>query len=323
MPDTFATTWQTVRLYVPAAPPFLVRAWVNKVYKDLARARHWNFLRGELRINCAPQRAIPLCTVTQGSPVVTSAGLFLAADVGRQITFGNPLAVIAGNYPIFTIIGLQSASSITLDLAYGDLSSALASATIGDFYYTAPANFESWRLIADPYNERRLAFWITPDQLNILDPTRQASDTGPRCLCEASPSPVPATLGQMRYEYWPRPTAQRSYPAYYNIQASSLTDSSLFSGVLRDGGDVVIEGVLAQAALWPGTPDRVNPYFNPKLAQAKAADYALGVQRMALRDDEQHPDDLATVHWERWPLADLAYNDQALRATDATVADLY
>jgi hypothetical protein len=321
--QTFGDVTRTVRLYAPAAPPFLVRAWVNKVYKDLARARHWNFLRKDLRLTINASRAVALVSVTNGSPIVTSAALFVAADVGRQITFANPLSVISGNFPIYTIISEQSTSQITLDIPYGEPTTALAGATVLDAYFTAPADFESFRIIADPYNERRLAFWITPDQLNILDPTRQASDTGPRCLVEAAPSTYPATLGQMRYEYWPRPTAQRSYPAYYNVQAASIGDTTTFSGVLGDGADVLIEGCLAQAALWPGTPDRPNPYFNAPLAKTKAGEYALGLQRLALRDDEQHPDDLATVHWERWPLADLAYNDQALRATDATIADLY
>ncbi len=261
-----------------------------------------------------PSRTLASATATTGSAIVTSAGLFLAADVGRQIQWTT--------FPSYTIISFQSANSVTIDLPYGEASTA-AIATILDAYATMPLGFESFRLIADPYNERRLAFWITPDQLNILDPTRQASDTGPRCLSECSPSPVPATLGQMRYEYWPRPTAARSYPAYYNIQAASLTDTSAFSGVLGDGAEVVIDGVLAQAAGWPGTPDRPNPYFNLGLAKVKQAEYVSGMQKLSLRDDEQHPDDLATVHWERWPLADLAYNDQALRATDATVADLY
>lgn len=302
-----------MRLYVAAAPTFLVRAWVTKVYKDLARTRHWNFLRGDLRLTIQASRTLTV-TVTTGSALITSAGLFVAGDVGRQIQLAT--------FPIYTIISFQSASQVTVDLPYGEPSTT-ALATVLDAYATMPPTFESFRLIADPYNERRLAFWITVDQLNILDPTRQASDSGPRCLAEMSPSPVPATLGQIRYEYWPRPTAARSYPAYYNLQASSLSDASVFSGVLGDGADVLIEGVLAQAALWPGTADRPNPYFNAALAKTKAAEYALSLQKLSLRDDEQHPDDLASVHWERWPLADLAYNDQALRATDATVADLY
>ena len=314
MAEDYGTAWRTVRLYVPAAPTFLVREWVNTAWKQLARARHWGFLRGELRLTIQPSRALASVTVTNGSAIVTSAGLFGNADAGRQF--------LVGTFPLYTVVSVQNANQITLDQPYGETTGTPA-AQILDGYFTAPTDFESFRLIADPYNERRLAFWISEDQINILDPTRQASDTGPRCLAQVPPSTYPATLGQPRYEYWPRPTAARSYPAFYNKQAAKLTDSSAFSGVLADGADVIVDGALAQAALWPGTTDRSNPYFNPALAREKKTAFLEGIQRLSLRDDDQHPDDLATVHWERWPLADLAYNDQALRATDATVADLY
>jgi NTE family protein len=86
---------------------------------------------------------------------------------------------------------------------------------------------------------------------------------------------------------------------------------------------VLVDGALERAAKWPGTPDLKNPYFNLSLAAEHKKDFDLGVQRLALKDDNIYPDDLAMVHWEHWPLADLAYHDQSLRASDATVADLY
>ncbi len=314
MAETFSDCWRRVRLYVPAAPTFLVREWINAAWKPLGRMRHWAFLRGELRLTVQAARSLASVTVTNGSTAVTSAGLFLPADAGRQFRVSS--------FPIYTIQSVTDINTIVLDTAYGE-DDAAAAATIFDGYATMPADFESFRLVADPYNQRRLAFWISADQLNILDPTRQASDNGPRLLSPVSPSTFPATLGQVRYEYWPRPTAARSYPAYYNKLAARLDDTTVLSGVMAEAADVLITGALMQAAQWPGTPDRPNPYFNLALAREKRAEFLSGVQQLSLRDDDQSPDDLATVHWERWPLADLAYNDQSLRATDATVADLY
>ena len=208
-------------------------------------------------------------------------------------------------------------------LAYGDATAAAATAEIFDGLAVTPADFGSFRLIADPYNQRRLAWWITEDQLNVLDPSRSASDSGPRVLVSRSPSTYTPTLGRIAYEYWPRPTADRSYPALYNKQADDLVDGDAFSGVLADAAQVLINGALAQAAQWPGTPEKANAYFNLALAREKRGEFDLGVQRLSLRDDEQYSDDLQTIHWERWPLADLAYNDQSLRSTDSTLADLY
>jgi hypothetical protein len=314
MADSYSDVWRRVKIYVSDAPTFLVREWVDAAWHQLTRRRHWGFLRADLRLTIAAARSLAAVVVTSGSATVTSAGLFLPADAGRQIR--------TRFYPVYTIQTVVDANTITLDTAYGE-ETATPTATIYDGYAVMPADFGSFRLIADPYNQRRLAYWIDEDQLNLLDPTRQASDTGPRLLAACSPSPVTATLGRLRYEYWPRPTAARSYPAIYNKQAARLTDQTIFTGVLADAADVLIEGTLALAAQWPGTPDRRNPYFDLALAREKRDEFNLGVQRLALRDDEQYPDDYTKVHWERWPLADLAYNDQALRATDATVADLY
>lgn len=314
MAESFGDVWRRVRLHVPAAPTFLAREWVNAAWKPLGRMRHWGFLYGELRLTIAAARSLAVVTVTNGSATVTSAGLFLAADAGRQFKVAS--------YPVYTIQTFTNINTIVLDSVYGE-ADATPSATIYDGYFTAPADFESFRIIADPYNQRRLAFWISADQLNILDPTRQASDSGPRLLAQRPPSTYTATLGRPQYEYWPAPTAARSYPAFYNKLAARLDDTTTFSGVMAEAADVLVAGALAQAALWPGTPDLPNPYFNAALAREKKAEFLQGVQQLSLRDDDQHPDDLATVHWERWPLADLAYNDQSLRATDATVADLY
>ena len=314
MPETFGDCWRRVRLHVPAAPTFLVREWVNAAWKPLGRMRHWGFLYGELRLTIAAARTVSLVTLTNGSVNVTSAGGFLAADAGRQFRVTN--------FPAYTIQTFNNAGSIDLDIPFGE-DSTVATATIYDGYTTMPADFESFRLIADPYNQRRLAFWITADQLNILDPTRQGSDSGPRLLAQRPPSTYLPTIGRVQYEYWPRPTAARSYPAFYNKMAARLDDTTVLSGVMAEAADVLVAGALMQAAQWPGTPDRPNPYFNAGIARDKKAEFLTGVQQLSLRDDDQHPDDLATVHWERWPLADLAYNDQALRATDATVADLY
>lgn len=314
MSETFGDCWRRVRLHVPAAPTFLVREWVNAAWKPLGRMRHWSFLYGELRLTIAAARALSSVVVTSGSTQVTAAGLFLAADAGRQFRIGS--------FPVYTVQTFTDANTIELDIPYGE-DSAVAAATIYDGYATLPADFESFRLIADPYNQRRLAFWISADQLNILDPTRQGSDSGPRLLAQRPSSTYLPTLGRVQYEYWPRPTAARSYPAFYNKLAARLDDTTVLAGVMAEAADVLVSGALMHAAQWPGTPDRPNPYFNTALAREKKAEFLTGVQQLSLRDDDQHPDDLATVHWERWPLADLAYNDQALRATDATVADLY
>lgn len=309
MAATFGDCWRRVRLYVPDAPTFLVREWVNDAYKKLTRGRSWAFLRGELDLIIQAQRSLASVAVTQSSTTVTSAGLFLAADAGRQFRVNN--------LSIYTVQTFTDANTIVLDRAYADADNATAAATIYDGYAVLPADFSSFRLIADPYNHRRLPFWITEDELNIVDPGRTNSDSGPRCLVAASPSTYTPTLGQLRYEYWPKPTSARAYPALYNKQAANLDDTSVLHGVLADGEDAIVKGALHHAARWPGTQDKPNPYFNLGLSDRLQTEFDLETQKLALKDDTQYPEDLQAVHWERWPLAELAYDDHALRASDA------
>lgn len=316
MAQTFGDAWRRVRLHAPAVPTFLAREWVNVAYKRLAKARHWTFLRGETRLTIAAARAIPVCTVTIGSATVTSAGLFLAGDAGRQFRVGS--------LPLYTIQTFTDVNTIQLDQPYGEATSAIAVASVFDGYATLPADFESFRLIADPYTQRRLAYWISEDQVNVMDPTWSVTDSGARCLvARGGGSTYTPTLGAVQYQYWPRPTAARSYPAIYNKQAQLLTDTSILRGVLADDVEVIVDGALAEAALWPGTNDLPNKYFNAELARVKKAAFLDGIQHLSLRDDDQAPDDLATVHWEQWALADLAYSDHDLRSSDATIGNLY
>jgi|SRR3990172_3096981 len=315
MPGTYGEAWRTVRLYAPAAPTMLCREWVNVAYQQLTRSRSWAFLRSELRLTIAAARSLASVGVTLGSTTVTSAGLFLAADAGRQFAVGS--------FPVYTIQTVTDVNTLRLDRAYGETTAPAAAAKVFDGYATMPVDFGSFRLIADPYNQRRLAYWIHEDQLNILDPNRTSSDTGPRLLAARAFSTYTPTLGRVQYEYWPQPSSARSYPALYNRQVPKLVDGDALLGVLADAGPVLVVGALAQAARWPGTPDLKNPYFNVELARAHDATFREDVQKLSLRDDSQYPDDLQMVHWEHWPLADLAYNDQSLRSSDATVADLF
>lgn len=306
--------WRTVKLHASAAPTFLVREWVNDAWKQLTRFRPTaNYLRVSAALTINASRSIAV-TATRGSATLTSAALFVAADVGRTFRMAT--------FPNYTIIAFTDASTVTLDRVYGE-ADASSTGEIYDGYATMPEDFGQFDIIADPYNQRRLAFWITQEQINMLDPTRQSGDTGPRLLATASPSPVTATLGRMRYEYWPRPTAARSYPYYYFKQGANLADSFAFTGAMSEAGDVLQTGALAQCAKWPGTSDKPNPYFNMGLADRLEKDFIDGCQKLSLRDDDQGGSDYLRVDWDRWPLADLAYNDQSLRATDATIADLY
>lgn len=313
MAQTFGEVVRTVRLYASTAPLFLAMDWVQDAYKDLCRLRNWGFLRGEMDLTTLAARSLAAVTVTFGSTTVTSAGLFVASDLGRQFAVGT--------FPVYTVLTQPDANTITLDRPYTGETGAPTTGKIFDAYAVMPADFGSFRVVVDPYNRRRLPYWIHEDELLLLDPKRESSDSGARCLVAASPSTLASTLGRIRYEYWPQVNSQRSYPALYNKQADNLNESDTFGGVLADAADVIVAGALSKAAEWPGTPDVRNPYFNAQLAVKKSAEFAEKAQRLSLKDDAQYGDDLMPVDWASWPLAGIGFDTHALRSTDATLAD--
>lgn len=306
---TFGDLYRTVKLYASAAPTFLCREWVNVAYKQLAQTRSWGFLRAEMRLRTSASKALTGVVVTQDSVTVTAVGQTAAADAGQQFRVGSG--------SVYTILEVVDADTYTLDQVYAEDSDSAADGVIYTGYLTMPADFGSFRVIGDLANQRTIAFWLTEDQVLQLDPTRTAGDPGFRVLIARAYSTFPATLGRVQYETWPRPTAARSYPALYNRQADRLDDTDILTGVLADGGEVLIAGALAQAASWPGTNDLPNLYFNRGVAQDKRTEFMQGIQRLALKDDNIYPDDLATVNWARWPVGDLAYTDVSLRSSDA------
>jgi hypothetical protein len=177
-----------------------------------------------------------------------------------------------------------------------------------------PGDFASFRVVVDQARQVRIPFTYSLDQLAAADPGGTArGQVG--ALVATTPSTAPATAGRARYQVYPS-GSPATLTAIYHRQGDRLVDGEVFSGVLADGAEVLVCGALAQAALWPGTADLSNPYFNATLAQAKTSEFKYGVQMLSLRDDEQYPDDL----WNSWPEADcggLSGSDP--RATDACV----
>src|SRR5262245_8297901 len=151
-----------------------------------------------------------------------------------------------------------------------------------DTHLVVPADFASFKVVVDETRQVRINFNHRLDEL----PPHPV--TGPTTALVADvPSTDPLTRGRAQYLYYPGGTPS-PLTIVYHTQGARLVDGQAFTGVLADGAEVLVAGALAQAALWPGTPDKPNPYFNATLAQAKTQEFKYGVQMLSLRDDEQY-----------------------------------
>jgi len=313
MPSTFENLWRTSRNLFPGVPALVVRQWAQDAYAKACSYHTWGFLRAEGFLATLASRSIAV-TVAQGSTTVTSAGLFVASDEGRQFRVST--------YPIYTIRTFTDVNTIVLDRAYQAADTAVT-ATILDAYAVMPADFGQFLQVWNPYEQRVIPWWFNQDQLAIADPARSISDSGPRYLIPYKLSGEASTLGQVMYEYHPSPSAARQYPYLYARMPEQLADTTLLPGLFLQHTEILKKGIACEAAQWPGTKDLPNPYFNLALYDRVKAEWDLLIQRLSLADDTQFPDQYMQVNWASLGGRGLTNNSTWLRQTDASVAEYW
>lgn len=311
---TFGDVWRRVALQVPGAPVSLVQEWVQSAYNTLLGNGHWAWLRATTVLTTRAQRAITLATFTQGSTTVTSAGLFLAADVGRQIRIPNQT--------IYSIDTVTPPNTLTLTIPFAEPDTA-AACTIQDYYLAMPEDFRSVYTITDMDLQRPIAWWISRDRLDLFDPARIASNNRLRVLASYEPSLVTSQLGRILYEGWPPATSAGQYQMMYFKRTDQLSDDSTFQGVLSTYTESLIQGALAWAARWPGTTDKKNPYFNLALAKLHEDKFDQERQTLKVMDDDQYLMMMEQINLSKFGLAALAADTTLMRESDATLADYY
>jgi len=219
-------------------------------------------------------------------------------------------------------VEVLDASNARLDLPYAG-ETASPTGQIISAYSTLPADFGAFMLVIDQTVQRQIAWWYTQEQLAGVDPVRISSGTLARVVVSTTLSPVAATLGQQRYEWWPTPTTARQLPAWYRARPAQLADTDRFQGVLAQHASILQTGALARCAQWPGTPEVKNPYFNPQLAKQLADQFDHECAKLELRDDDQAQQSWVALPYHQWPCWGLFGDTTQLRGSDATLADYY
>jgi hypothetical protein len=309
---TFYDLWMGIRLSVPNASAPLIQRWTRNAFRELADRRMWSWqlIQGQLVWQDARDLEV---TTTFGSTTVTSAALFVAGDVGRNIRVGT--------YPIYTIAAFVSTSEVTLDRAYEGSGDGVVDAQILDAYATLPSNFEQFVMLLDPVNQRLVPWWATWDEMSLLDPIRACAESTPRLLGAAIPSTYSAALGQTQYEYYPKPLEHGALQYYAKALPTLSRDSDPIPGNLAARTDVLETHVLMQAARWPGTIDQKNPYFNLALARDLRQEFERAANQLDIRDDDVYQQSFDKIPWQRWSTYAWAFDTHLLQQTDATLGD--
>ncbi|HET9258274.1 MAG TPA: hypothetical protein VFO16_24175 [Pseudonocardiaceae bacterium] len=273
--------------------PLLLRGWTQWAYNEFCKKRSWSHLRAETAIVVGAQKTGTV-TFTTGAKTITGGTLvFASTDVGRQIRISS--------IPIYTLVAVDTqANQATLQRVYSEPTTT-TTATILDAYVTLPEDFHRFISILDPTNKWRLRFWVSQDTLNRWDPGRMGTGHG-RVLASLGFSPVPGRTGCPQYELYPFQTGAYSYPVWYFRKPELLTDDQEIIGPLaRRAQEVLLEGVLARCAMWPGTSGAKNPYFNLQLAAFHTKAFLTAIDEIDVQDEE--------LYYEAAPLTEFAYAD--------------
>lgn len=168
--DTYAELWGRVLLRCPSLSPKLAQDFVINAFRRLAEIRRWSWLVKFNQFIAPVAYTTGTVTVTLNSTTVTgSSTVWTAAMVGRQFKVGT-------SSPIYTIAQFISTTQIELDLVYGGSTTAGASYSIYQCYFTPPTDFHQFITLWDPSFNWQLYLDIQQSEINIWD--AQRANTG-------------------------------------------------------------------------------------------------------------------------------------------------
>lgn len=321
MPSDLLTLARRLRTLCPYVPVLVCQNFIQWRYRELLDkyGRAWSFQtqRGVWTIG---QALAGTGTVSPGGNTVTGVtGVTLPGDrhkiVGMQCYFNNMA-------PVYDVIDNPTSTSFTIFPAWGGWSSGTnqtQSFVLMNSYFTPTASQKLERFIAfvDPIYNVQMPTNMRIERINNLDPMRTAvgltlawAGLGfNNDYVAALPNGVTDQFGQNnastpvpRWEGFPRQIAPYTWYYSFKSRLGDLTQpENTAAGFIND--QVLIEGGLADACRYPGTPELPNPQFNPVLAQQHEGRYrdllqdARLIDKSVAQGDTTAADDYCTLGW--------------------------
>ena len=161
--------------------------------------------------------------------------------VGRQFRAGI-------NSPVYTIVGVSSATLLTLDKPMGSLSRSGLGYQIFLAYLAPPADFQDFLSVKDIVNNVRLTLHVSQEQLDSWDAQRASSGT-PYCIADfrygmnPTVGSVSGTVQAVGPQGDPMPVALGSYTGrtdsiiVVTVATGGVTGTATFNWV-KDNGTV-------------------------------------------------------------------------------------
>lgn len=175
--ESFAQLWRAVRLYSPVLPATLAQQFIISRFRDLRRKRLWSWRIGQSQILIPPAIVSGQATATYNSQTVTGVGTGWTTDiVGRQFRVG-------ARAPVYTIVRLNSATSLELDQPWGGLTVTGAYQIFQAYVLPTPTDFQDFLSVRDVYMNWQLNLHVPQDYIDQVDAQRSATGNA-YCLAD-------------------------------------------------------------------------------------------------------------------------------------------
>lgn len=321
MASNLQTLSRRLHALCPFVPVLVCQQFVQWRYREILDkyGKAWSFQtqRGNWSIG-APY--VGTGVVSPGGNTVTGVtGVTLPGDrhtiVGMQCYFNNMA-------PVYDIVDNLSPSSFTVFPAWGGWSASAnqtQSFMISNSFFTPSASqqFERFISFVDPIYSKQMRTNRRIEWIDKIDKMRTSVGTTLAWAARganadyiaALPAGVTDMFGQTnastpvpRWEPWPRQVAPYVWYYSYKSRLSELVNpTDTPAGFVND--QVIIEGALADACAYPGTPSLPNPQANPVLAQTHNRRFqelltdARLIDKSVAQGDATDIDDMISLPW--------------------------
>lgn len=267
----------------PDVPVQMAQKFIQNSYRKICDCRLWYGMMVRGQVAVPDVYTTGTVTITSGSAIVTGVGTaWDQAFVGRQFRVGFTTGWMK-------IASVESATSMTLDLAWGNPTQAAVGYQIVQCWVTLGANI---KMVLEMVNQRQgYRLRVNQPQAvgNVYDTWRTQTGWTTMLL-----SKEPTSDGKPQYELYPSPTSAQVFPFLAYIQPPDLDDNLNTFPITSMRSDVIVLKAVADALVFRG---KNSKFYDPTTAQAKLREYVFEIEQMARMDDNLYPKDLI---WEYW-----------------------
>lgn len=194
---------------------------------------------------------------------------------GQQLDVGE-------TYPVFTVMSVQTATSLTVDQPFGATGISAQPYQIIKMYVTIDPNLKVILDCVDQLVGRQLEIYVPQQTVNLTDPQRAQNNSDPLAVVQRSASPS----GTMLYEIWPAPGTSRQLWFLVGLQWPELKMPNDRPPSFIDP-NIFVTGAIADSLRIKNirlATDQ-DPFWNPELAMQYEQMFRIRLQECVNADE--------------------------------------